>query len=417
MPAKPDTGGGGRRRQERGGAANPDPAQEPAPGGAAGGVDEDLIQVQIVPVEPGQEEEEEVPPAPAMAVNANQLAVLGEFKGEEEEDIELYTLMVDRCAIAFAWDDAITSQLVQTRLKGAAGRWLRSRIKTSVATDHLTRWTPAANVAQSGMRYALLTRFREGLNERGAVEAVSELKQRPTESVDEFYDRVVLAMDRKNYRATADEKDGVAYKTRLTDDVFTFFAAGLHEDVRLQALGGPTPPVTANTLLSAARNAELERKKNKKPKYLTELALDEEKETQGAAAALPGGDAMLSELRAEIDALKSTMSAVECWKCGKKGHISHYCPTAPSSQRGRARGRGYNFGRGRGGSSGSYFRPINMVRGRGAGGGATRGRGRPPGRRLYVLEGEGEMQQEPEYDLQEMTYDDGEEWYWSPNDQ
>ncbi len=49
----------------------------------------------------------------------------------------------------------------------------------------------------------------------------------------------------------------------MKDDIYTFFAAGLYEDIRHQIMGAPTPPVTLDTLLNASGNAELERKKAK----------------------------------------------------------------------------------------------------------------------------------------------------------
>ena len=109
-------------------------------------------------------------------------------------------------------------------------------------------------------------------------------------------------MDRKNYRNTAASRLAPAYKEKLKIDTYTFFAAGLQEDIRRQALGGPTPPGTCELLLTAAGNAELEKRKaTAKPKYLSEIS----GEPEGAAWGELSAAFQLSELRAEIAALKS----------------------------------------------------------------------------------------------------------------
>ena len=135
-------------------------------------------------------------------VNANQLAVMGEFKGEGD-DVELFVMQVIRCREAFDWNHQVTSQLVQTVLKGTAAKWLRSALKTQLQADHLEVWdhfavpanapagAPAERVGNAGFRYALLTRFRELQNGQAAVEAVGDLKQKGSETVDEFYDRIL----------------------------------------------------------------------------------------------------------------------------------------------------------------------------------------------------------------------------------
>ncbi len=48
-----------------------------------------------------------------------------------------------------------------------------------------------------GLCYFMIQHFHSGVNERGAVEAVTDLHQKPNESVDSFFSRVTLAMDKK----------------------------------------------------------------------------------------------------------------------------------------------------------------------------------------------------------------------------
>lgn len=276
-------------------------------------------------------------PARGVTINANQLAVLGTFKGQQEEDIDLFLMQTKRVAQAFAWPSTNISQMVQTRLQDQAAIWLRSHLALSPESDMLHEWV-VANQPTKGLRAALIARFRNGANERAAVDAVSDLKQRPQESVDEFYSRVGLAMDVKNFRATEEEKLLPAYRARLHDEVFTFFGAGLQEEIRIQAMGGPTPPKTDTALLEAARNAEQERKRTKKPKYLAELGTSgpEEGATCDADGATPD-QLQVAELKAELDAmkkqLKRTMEGrtdkVRCFRCKKFGHMSYDCTLPP----------------------------------------------------------------------------------------
>ncbi len=81
------------------------------------------------------EEDPQLPPQPTNpfirptnTVNANQLAVLAEFSGSPEEDIDHFCLQVHRCREAFGWTHEVTAQMVQTQLKGAALTWFRGEL-------------------------------------------------------------------------------------------------------------------------------------------------------------------------------------------------------------------------------------------------------------------------------------------------
>ena len=85
-------------------------------------------------------------------------------------------------------------------------------------------------------------------------------------------------MDRKNHHEA--DRTTAAYRIRLKNEIFAFFAAGLHDDLRIQALGGPAPPTTTDALLEACKNADLERKQMKKTKEISSL--------EGESGALTG---------------------------------------------------------------------------------------------------------------------------------
>lgn len=397
-------GGQGEAAQQAGDPALP-PAPPPPPQGPAWNADEDDVIMA------------------GARVNANQLAILGEFKGEGD-DIELFVMQVIRCREAFDWNHQVTAQLVQTCLKGTAAKWLRSALKTQLDAQHLEVWdhmvpgaaagAPAVRAPNTGFRYALLTRFRELQNGQAAVEAVGDLKQKSNESVDEFYDRILLAMDRKNYTSTEADKETDEYKTRLTLDAFIFLGAGLKDELR--KVVSVQVPAAANIqqLLTRARAAELVRRKDKTPSYLHELEAGESADATGEAAdqGAEGGAAAavmptLAEMMLEIEALKKNMfkgaADVECWNCHQMGHFSYECQTKRTIAP-RGRGRGAAAGRGRRPPAGGARGPPAAAGARGRG----RGRGRaPPGgrRRLYVVDADGFLEEEVGLDQLDVEAD------------
>ena len=112
-------------------------------------------------------------------------------------------LLVERCVTSFTWEHSMTSAMVQTSLDKAAARWLRSLLKLSTRADNLDLWHHETGVGDArvvtGLKVKMLERFKEAMNKRGAVEANTDLKHKSGEIVSDFYDRVILAMDRKNY--------------------------------------------------------------------------------------------------------------------------------------------------------------------------------------------------------------------------
>ena len=361
-------------------------------------------------------------------VNANQLAVLGEFKGEGD-DVELFVMQVIRCQEAFQWTHLVTAQLVQTCLKGVAAKWLRSKLKTALPAAHMNEWdhmVPAPGgvgapvVAPNvGLRFHLLTRFREAQNGQAAVEAVGDLKQRAGEDVDEFLDRVLLAMDRKNYTTPVGEaREQPEYKMRLAQDAFIFLGAGLRDDLRKTVLAIHPAAADLEELLARARTVEVSRRKDRPVAKLSEISEGEAGQVEEAEAA--GGspaiaEMTLQELQQEVEALRKNMfrgaADVECWKCHAMGHYAYECQVRSKSStpsRGRGRGRGAGGApRGRkppGSGSGATGRGGGSNRG---GNGRFRGRGSStPGaarggrKRIFVVDADGYLEDEETVDYQ-----------------
>ena len=397
-----------------------------AAAGAAGGGDGGRPPGPVAGGQGGGDRENDVRQREAAvlrSVNANQLTVLGEFWGEgtEYNDIESFCCNVARCMDAFGWTDSVTSQLVQTRLRGAAAVWLRSMIKTATDDMKLRYWSNqhfdarGRQLKMSGLRQLLLARFREEINGRGAIEAIADLRQRATETVDEFMYRVLLSMDRKNYRADEDKKNTEDYRQQLKDDTYTWFAAGLHEDIRMAALGGVDPPESLSDLLTTARNAERERKRARKPKFIAEM---EEKNggAQAAAVSASGNqergttaELQLAELQAEIAAIKKQQqqqqsyapSEVVCWICDRRGHISRFCTQRDRGNSDRRRGDG--GGDYRGGYRGGYGGYGGYGGGQRGGGG---GQGRNRGRRVFLRPVKGGDKSKRLFEMVEASADD-----------
>ena len=373
----------------------------------------------------------------AAQLNANQLNFLRDFSGAPDEDIEIQVVSVNRARDLFNWSPEQTAHMASAKLKGEAARWLRAALKTQDdMVENLEKWQPspganplpadhvgnvAANPLKKFLKERLLERFRESVNQLGAVDAVMDLRQRAGEEVSAFFDRVSIAVDRKNHHEA--DRTTPEYRLRLKNEIFAFFAAGLHDDLRIQALGGPTPPTTTDALLVACKNAELERKRMKKPKDIASVEEGESvrpgqtgqvaplasSSTEGAsAAAAPSPSLSLAEVVAQIDALRVEVQKVNltCYKCGEKGHFRKECPNPPIHQQQRFGFRGGFRGRPRP----FRFRPFGRGRGR--------GRGRSAAQRVFAFE---ENPDTGEFSFQEIQGDEDLapieqqelEWDWS----
>ena len=96
------------------------------------------------------------------------------------------------------------------------------------------------------------------------MDAVQDLKQAEGETVSRFFDRVGLAMDRKNYIFTAAQKQQQQYLDSLNHDLNTFFLGGLLPGIRRRVLGSADPPANPDAAPDAAKAAEVEEQKSKK---------------------------------------------------------------------------------------------------------------------------------------------------------
>ena len=281
------------------------------------------------------------------------------------------------------------------------------------------------------MKKALLTRFLTIIPESAAAEAISNLKQKAQETVDEFKDRIFIAIERKNHSLTEVEKRTPEQLAQNRRDAFTYMMAGFRKDVSDKVVYIAAPPKTLDLLVAAARQVELKDKAEKGEVRLEELS--QQKKANPAEDKVAKLEKQVEELKLK---LKSNPAAnIRCWGCDQMGHFRDKCPNGRSRGQG-GQGRGSYRGRGRGGGRGSYNggqfyngppRDYGYSEG-GRGSWQPRGRGgwQPPGGgarqedRVYAVEwGPGEQQQGHYHDQgqgpQEQNWGRQEEYRWSGN--
>jgi hypothetical protein len=261
------------------------------------------------------------PAAPAAApVNGSQLNAIKEFDGRTAEDaIVNWVEAMDAARASFTWADEVTAQIAKLRLTGTAAQWLKAE---KMRGNLYELW-----MGDDGLRQGLLNRFKVTDTAVVACEAIISLKQGTTETIDEFFDRVVIAVDKMNF-AVANKNDA-NYRRQASSNVGTFFSAGLKESIRSRLMGqGVAIPADIDDLRSMVRKIEkqmeLERRQGK-VFSIAELDNPDEKEE--------------GELEGEINALSRRLEQLQkrrqqqgrgrrdfvCHYCKKKGHFARDC--------------------------------------------------------------------------------------------
>ena len=259
------------------------------------------------------------------------------FTGDGKIDAEQWLWGVEVAAKAFQWKETSYQKMAAMKLQGDAAVWLDAETKM--------RQFPAIADEISGIQYTewemfkmkFLLRWKPQQEPLQATEAVMNLKQANGESVLGFLDRVVLAIDKKNWQAK--DKSSKDYRAMRDADLFSFGAAGMKNEVRKVVLSNPTPPTNFVELKEAAVNAETALKAQH---HINEMEAREEANNDNSE---------IAALRKEIEALKATpknLSTIRCYKCGQLGHIRKNCRVQPGQQRPGGRGGGGGRGRGRG---------------------------------------------------------------------
>jgi len=301
----------------------PDPAAQPQPNPAA-------------------------PDSTTDAVTGSQLASVPSYDGTEGLDVELWLNRMDRAKTQFNWSDTATAQAALTKLTGSASNWLNSLDRTNT--------TPTTWEGEQGLRKALKDRFYPIVTALEASQATYNLKQLAQETVSQFYDRCIIAIDKKNHALPEPERNNEQYKRQFEVDLFTFYSAGLHETIRRRTLAANNPPTTPRGLLHAAKTVEAE----ESHRQIATVSANEvgTSETPESAPAPPKAAAdeplqkQIELLTAAIQSLnrggsrkqpnnsgrRNLNSNIICYFCRKPGHIARNCYARQNSLRGRRGG-------------------------------------------------------------------------------
>jgi hypothetical protein len=370
-----------------------------------------------------------------MPVTPQQQSTIALYSGAT--DVELYIAAIERAATLYQWTDEETCTAAKTRLAGAGELFLESmrkqRVVCEVWEDRAAAVNPVVQ-AQRGMKPRLRERFGEIVTEIAAADAITNLHQKSGESVSDYNDRCVVAIDRMNHTYTDIQKGQAAYQAHFNSMLFTFLASGLKDDIRSRTLGAPTPPRTAEALLTAAKSVESEMARSRKIKNLMEVERENMPATaetlefpttvqglRSLMAVMMSGQEQGNEAReaaAVTGKPPSTASAANanatCYNCRGKGHLALICPSPKGTAKrfrdyagGNAGGQTYRPAM-RGGRGSAYsYQPSGryMSRGsyaprfqsRGAGRGGFRNGGRPVWSTEYDGYEQGHEEQAEEY--------------------
>ena len=319
---------------------------------------------------------------PEAAVSGGQLSSIPQFSGNQGLEGLVYAEAIDRAKTQFGWTEAQAATAAVSRGGNAVSNWIRGE---KAAGTRYTAWNmanPGAN--DKNLREPLLLRFGPKYTTGGAVAAIADLKQRPSESVAAFMDRVKISVDMLNYNVTEANRNQ-AFREAYVRLVIAQFGGGVQEDVREKVFGVADPPATIEDVLKAATAVENE-KHAKATKLVVNVVQEEQDSTEDKKEEKEKDDpisALQTQMK-EVLAIsrrggnqgfrgrggrgrgQGSFGSYRCYGCGQLGHIREQCTAtnqAPFRGRGGGRGgRGYssmphmtrrgqfrsNFGSGRG---------------------------------------------------------------------
>ena len=299
-----------------------------------------------------------------------EMSLIPEFKGDGSADPEIWIRRVENTAKTYKWFESAWQSAATLKLTGEALKWLEAITRSmDYPYTHYNGCPAGADDTEPELprdpswpkfKAAFFERFRPQDDTIMATNAIMNLRQGSQEGVHAFYDRCVVAVDKKNFQYTAVQKADPAYRATRDIDLFSFMAAGLRADIRRMALGGQRPARNIAELLQYCMNAEVILTTNHSVHEI-EITPAPEKEKAPTSGQGDASDDTLTvnELRKEIDALRATM---KCFKCGQIGHLRRDCKSQtpggntgnrpPRNQTGRGQPRGRGRGQGRGNRQG-----------------------------------------------------------------
>ena len=261
-------------------------------------------------------------------VRPQQLANIPLFDGERGEGFVNWVETLENARDAYDWPEDSLVGVAKSRGGPKIAEWLRGK--------RLQGTTFAVWGTNAGLKKALMSRFGPKHTSATAILAVSELKQRSSESCADFMDRVLLAVDRTHYNLTPAQKQVDGYQQVFTSAAIMHFGAGVRPDIGKVILAQATPPATIENMLAAAEAVEAEQAKKGTP-GASALAIAEPvtaEATSHESASASSFDfgqfqTQITELTEVVSAIASKQpfdfSKIKCYRCGKYGHFQNRC--------------------------------------------------------------------------------------------
>ena len=191
-------------------------------------------------------------------VQGGQLSAIPVFSGNRGLDALTYADTIDGSIPQFGWTQEQAAQAAATRGGPAMATWLWGEKAAGITYN---TWTDN-DANQTPLKPAFLARFGPVYTTSGAVSAILDLKQRSTENVGSFMDRVKVAVSMLNYNVPEVDRNA-AFRESYTRLVVAQFGSGISEELRGRVFGVPNPPATIEAALVAATAAEAEKSPGK----------------------------------------------------------------------------------------------------------------------------------------------------------
>ena len=287
---------------------------------------------------------------------------------------------VVRVANAFFWDvegeNDRRARAACLRMEGAAGVWLESMTRMGKLNDAIATW--------DAFKTAFRGRFRPLDEAIRSTEAIMDLKMKQGEKVQEFADRIMIGVDKKNEIWSEEARALDQYAAIRNQDLFSFMCAGLDSSLRKIVMGGSDPPTTFDGLITKACQVESAMRAKHSIQELVE-GIDQldvnERSDGGSVKETNSQSAKIATLEKQIEALQT---GIKCWYC-EGPHMKANCPKLKqqgtgSGGRGGQRGQPRGGPRGRGGFRGGFQGNWRGGFRGNRGGGGWRGRGGQRGR-------------------------------------